>query len=142
MLEVLPIQSKAEQETVCKYCGADYNVDLMAYKAVSDGVIIGVCQFTMQSDGGHVKSLAAVEGTDVTSQARAEALFVMGRATLNFIDLCGVHTAYFEDDSFSDHAMISAIGFKRNEAGVWHMDLTDFFKHPCQHDCVGESSQK
>ena len=134
MLEVLPIQSKTEQETICKYCGVPYDVDLMAYKAISDGVIVGVCQFTMNETGGHIKNLSAITGDDITSQARAEALFVMGRATLNFIDLCVVHIAYFEDASFPDNAMISAIGFKKNTEDVWCMDLTDFFKHPCQHD--------
>ncbi len=133
MLEVLPIQSKDEQALICKQCGVPFDVDLMAYKAISDGVIIGVCQFTMNAEGGHVKNLAAISGADITPQARAEAIFVMGRATLNFIDLCGVHTACFEDKSFTDEAMISAIGFKKDELGVWRMDLTDFFKHPCQH---------
>lgn len=134
MLEVLPIQTKTEQSTICKYCGVPYDQDLMAYKAISDGVIVGVCQFTMNELGGHIKNLATIQGNDITPQARAEALFVMGRATLNFIDLCGVHIAYFEDADFSEDAMISAIGFKKNEQGVWQMDLTDFFKHPCRHD--------
>ena len=134
MLEVLPIQTKVEQETICKSCGVPYDADLMAYKAISDGVIVGVCQFTMNGNGGHIKNLAAITGDDISPQARAEALFVMGRATLNFIDLCGVHIAYFEDKSFPDDAMISAIGFKKDASGVWCMDLTDFFKHPCQHD--------
>lgn len=136
MLEVLPIQSKTEQETICKYCGVPFDIDLMAYKAISDGVIVGVCQFTMNADGGFIKHLAAVAGNDISPSARAEALFVMGRATLNFIDLCGVHVAYFADDSFTDSAMISAIGFKRDPSNKWRMDLTDFFKHPCQHDNV------
>jgi len=134
MLEVLPIQSKEQQELICKHCGIPFDTDLMAYQAISDGIIVGICQFTMNAGGGHIKNLAVITGADITPQARAEALFVMGRATLNFIDLCGVHTAYFEDKSFPDDAMISAIGFKKNDTGVWHMDLTDFFKHPCQHD--------
>lgn len=133
MLEVLPIQTKTEQETICKYCGVAFDQELMAYKAISDGVVVGVCQFTMNQTGGHILNLAVIQGSDITQKARAEALFVMGRATLNFIDLCGVHIAYFEDTTFPDEAMISAIGFKKNENGVWCMDLTDFFKHPCQH---------
>lgn len=70
----------------------------------------------------------------LSDKDRAEAIFVMGRAALNFIDLCGVHAAYFIDEHFTDEAMIRAIGFRRGDDGVWFMDLTDFFtSSPCQH---------
>ena len=36
MLEVKPIQSKAEQEDICIRCGVEYDVDLLAYAAVVD----------------------------------------------------------------------------------------------------------
>ena len=54
------------------------------------------------------------------------------RATLNFIDLCGVHTAFFDAD-FENETLIKAIGFEKNPAGRWEMDLTDFFREPCKH---------
>lgn len=134
MLEVLPIQSKTEQEAMCARCGMPYAAEDMAYKALIDGELMGICQFTMNSDGGFIRHLGIVKDAEILSKDRAEALFVMGRATLNFIDLCGVHTAFFEDDTFTDEAMIKAIGFKKNPDGVWWMDLTDFFLHPCQHE--------
>ena len=134
MLEVLPIQSKSEQEAMCARCGMVYSADDMAYKALIDGELMGVCQFTMNRDGGHIRNLSLVKDTEILPKDRAEALFVMGRATLNFIDLCGVHSAFFEDATFEDEAMIKAIGFRKQENGNWWMDLTDFFLHPCQHD--------
>ena len=134
MLEVLPIQSKTEQEAMCARCGMSFDADLLAYKAMIDGELKGICQFTMGPDGGRLRTFGLVTDTEITAKDRAEALFVMGRAALNFIDLCGVHTAYFEDASFTDEAMIKAIGFKKTPEGAWWMDLTDFFLHPCQHD--------
>ena len=134
MLEVLPIQSKEEQETVCSRCAVPYHADDMAYKALIDGELIGVCQFTMNQKGGYIHNLSIIKDKEISSKDRAEALFVMGRATLNFIDLCDIHTAYFEDATFIDEPMIKAIGFRKNENGVWWMDLTDFFLHPCQHE--------
>lgn len=134
MLEVLPIQSKTEQEAMCARCGMPFSADDMAYKALIDGELMGVCQFSMNQNGGHIHTLGIVKDAAILPKDRAEALFVMGRATLNFIDLCGVHTAYFEDEMFTDEAMIKAIGFKKNDDGSWWMDLTDFFLHPCQHD--------
>ena len=86
MLKVLPIQSKTEQEAICARCGVRYNIDLLAYSATLDDKLSGICQFTMNADGGSIRDLALTEDSDNT-----EVLFVLGRATLNFIDLAGVH---------------------------------------------------
>lgn len=133
MLEVLPIQNKLEQEAVCARCDIDYKMDAMAYHALVDGHLTAVCQFTMDSEGGHILNLATVKGEPLSDRDRIESLFVMGRAALNFIDLCGVHTAYFEDGQFENGGMIRSIGFTRTENDRWFIDLTDFFVEPCQH---------
>ena len=133
MLEVIPIQTKIEQEAICARCGVPYNADYMAYQAVIDGALKGICQFSMDAKGGHIHNLALVTEGEITAIDRVESLFVMGRATLNFIDLCDVHVAFFEDESFPDEGMIRSIGFVRNSEGQWEMNLTDFFAHPCQH---------
>ena len=134
MLEVLPIQSKIEQEAICARCSLPYNPDWMAYHALTDGILTGACQFSMSAEGGFIHSIGLVTKTaaELSEQARREALFVMGRASLNFIDLCGVHTAFFKDESFTDEGMIRWIGFKKNDDGIWEMDLTDFFSEPCK----------
>lgn len=133
MLEVLPIQTKLEQEAICARCGIEYKVDCMAYHALVDGNLTAVCQFTMDAEGGHIQDLAMVRDVEFSDRDRIESLFVMGRATLNFIDLCGVHVAYFEDESFESEGMIKSIGFTKQEDGRWFVDLTDFFVEPCQH---------
>ena len=137
MLEVLPIQSKIEQEAICARCSIPFNADWMAYHALTDGMLTGACQFSMDAEGGYIHAIGLIseaeDGQELPNeQARKEALFVMGRAALNFIDLCGVHRAFFKDDSFTDEAIIRWIGFKKNENSVWEMDLTDFFSAPCQ----------
>ena len=135
MLEVLPIQSKAEQEAICARCGVAYDVNCMAYHAMVDGSLTGVCQFRMNAEGGFIENLAVVQGVTLPERDRIESLFVMGRATLNFIDLCGVHKAYFRDADFArDHAgLVESIGFDKQPDGTWFMDLTDFFVEPCKH---------
>jgi hypothetical protein len=89
MLKVLPIQSKQEQQTLCLRCGIPFESELLAYAATVDDRFVGMCQFTLQPEGGIVYHLAPVLGEEVDTQA----LFVMGRAALNFIDLCDVHQA-------------------------------------------------
>ena len=133
MLEVLPIQTKLEQEAICARCGVEFKPDCMAYHALVDGNLTAVCQFTMDAEGGHIHNLAMVHDVEFTDRDRIESLFVMGRATLNFIDLCGVHEAYFEDEHFEGEGMIKSIGFAKNAEGRWYVDLTDFFVEPCQH---------
>lgn len=128
MLKILPIQSKTEQEAVCARCGVIYNEDLLAYSAELDGVLSGVCQFRTDSDGGHIIDLAASSENE-----NEEVLFVLGRAALNFIDLTGVHKAYFDANGL-DERLIRRIGFKKLDNGKFFVDLTNFFCEPCKHD--------
>ncbi len=132
MLEVLPIQTKDAQEAACARCGVPYDADCMAYHALVDGKLCGICQFFMDGDGGHIRTLAAVADEPLSDRDRAESLFVLGRATLNFIDLCGVHLAVFEDEHFAEDGMIRSIGFSRDDAGRWVMNLEGFFSEPCK----------
>ena len=133
MLEILPIQTKTEQEALCARAGMAYRVDAMAYRASVDGEITAVCQFSMNAEGGHIHDLAMVKDRKFSDRDRIESLFVMGRAAMNFIDLCGVHKAYFEDTAFEPETMIKSIGFEKLADGRWFVDLTDFFVEPCQH---------
>lgn len=127
MLEVLPIQDKQEQELLCARCEIPFETELLAYKALVDGELKGVCQFTMDQNGGKILHFA-----HVPNAYEFEPMFVMGRAALNFIDLCGVHIAFF-DAEYDNETLIKAIGFRKNTENRYEMDLTDFFKEPCQH---------
>ena len=128
MLEVLPIQDKQEQEALCARCQIPFRTEMLAYKALVEGELRGVCQFTLNAEGGRIVDFAHLpEAYDF------EPMFVMGRAALNFIDLCGVHRAFF-DAAYENETLIKAIGFSKNDGGRYEIDLTDFFKEPCQHD--------
>ena len=127
MLKVLPIQSKEEQELAAAKCNIKYREDALAYLATVDEAFAGVCQFKLTPNGGEIYDIALIKGKD-----DFEALFVMGRAALNFIDLCGVHYAKYLSDK-TDDALLRAIGFEKNDDGIYDIDLTDFFKHPCKH---------
>lgn len=133
MLKVLPIQSKTEQEAICLRCGVKYDADLLAYSATINDRLVGVCQFKVTDRGGIIKDISSVLESENEAEEK-EALFVLGRATLNFIDLTGMHKAYFEADC--DEALIRRIGFKKvkNEKGdeIYFADLTNFFCEPCK----------
>ena len=121
MLKILPIQTKEEQKKLCETCGAEFDADLLAYAASVDDKIAGICQFKLTDKGGIISTFAPAK--DFYSR---EALFVLGRGTLNFIDLCGVHYAIFDAD-FEDKELLRMIGFKENAEGVLDVDLEGFF---------------
>ena len=130
MLKVLPIQSKAEQEAICKKCNVIFKPDLLAYSATVNDVLMGVSQFKLTDKGGVVYDLAPASDT-----FDFEALFVLGRGTLNFIDLCGVHNALFVGEIADEQTerLIKAVGFKKDENGSFSVNLEGFFTDHC-HD--------
>lgn len=130
MIKVTPIQSKAEQEEFCRRCSMIYDPDCLAYSALLDGELAGVCQFKVTSGGGVIRGIRCADGN-----YDFETLFIMGRAALNFIDLCGVHNAFYCGDieTKEDERLVIAIGFKKNVDGKYEIDLTGFFEHPCSH---------
>ena len=127
MLEVLPIQDKKEQEALCLRCNVPFRTELLAYQALVDGELRGICQFTLSPEGGKI-----VDFAHVPNLYEFEPMFVMGRAALNFIDLCGIHRAFF-DAEYDNETLILAIGFAKNDSGRYEVDLTGFFNEPCQH---------
>ena len=140
MLKVLPVQSKLTQEELCNQCNIRYNPDLLAYAATVDEELVGICQFKLTDKGGELHDIALVCDRPETSDPKArqasdfEALFVMGRGTLNFIDLCGVHTAAYVGNS-PDDGLLRAIGFQKQENGDWTINLEGFFTDHCHnHD--------
>lgn len=125
MLIVKPVQDKKTQEEHCAACEAVYDADAMAYAAYVDEKLVGICQFTIKADGGHILDLCKAIGTDDD-----EAMFIMGRQTMNFIDLHGVHCAWF--DGKADRNFILELGFSEKD-GKYFVDLNGFFINPCSH---------
>ena len=82
-------------------------------------------QFRVTADGGIIYDLApALDLNDF------ESMFIMGRGTLNFIDLCGVHRARFVGE-IKDVALLHAVGFKENDEGILEINLEGFFEDHC-----------
>lgn len=131
MLKVLPIQSKISQEEICLRCGVKYDPDLLAYSATVDDQLAGVCQFKLSDKGGLIYDLASVKGS-----FDFEAMFVLGRGTLNFIDLCGVHYAIYRGEIADEQTerLIKAVGFKLTDSGSYEVNLEGFFTDHCHKD--------
>lgn len=126
MITVVPIQRKEEQAYFCSLCGISFKEELLAYYAKDhEGRFAGICQFKTDAEGGHLYDLVAPAGAE-----ELDPLFVMGRAALNFIDLCGIKRAFFEGN-VTDDALLRRIGFAPDETGRYAIDLDGFFTKGC-----------
>ena len=130
MIKVLPIQTKEEQKLLCEKCNITFKPDLLMYAASVDGELVGVCQFKTSDKGGLIYDIAKITDRIEKPKSDFEALFVMGRGALNFIDLCGVHKAFYVGDAI-DELLLGAIGFKKNADGAYEMNLEGFFTDHC-----------
>lgn len=126
MLIIKPIQNKDEQEEICISCGVDYKPELLAYSAKEDEQLLGIAQFRLNGEYGEIYDLKNAEGVD-----DVEALIIMGRATLNFIDLCGIKKAKM----FTvDKKLPYLLEFEPNKNNEFELDLTGYFISPCQRE--------
>lgn len=123
MFKITPIQSVDEQIAVAKRCGTEYREGAFAYAMIDadSGELMGFSQFEITDNGGHLIDLRPIGKED-----DYEAMFILGRATMNFIDLCGTHVLY-ADVSSGDNTLLRAIGLRPTDDGSLFCDMTGFF---------------
>lgn len=128
MLIIKPIQDETLQRALCAQCGVPFRAGALCYQAhLGEGpddedTFVGISQFTVgEAVGerviGRIWDLVCAPGVD-----DEEALFIMGRQTLNFMDLTGTHEAYFEVGASACEHLIKWLGFRMTD-GAWYYDL-------------------
>ena len=131
MLIIKPIEDKNEQKEITLRCGIEFKPELFAYKAHNDGELLGCAQFDINENGAVIDAMRQVVGTPDDF----EGMFILGRAVLNFLDLCGVVNAYFPAPANeSEVRLFKAIGFKEID-GVLTVTLTGMFDAKCDGHC-------
>ncbi len=121
MFIIKPIQNKTEQENLCNRCLVTYDPDCMAYAAYIDDVFSGICQFRIRESYGYIRDLVPLPGVH-----DFEVMFIMGRAAMNFIDLCGVHVCKCRKEA-GDGRLLRGIGFREDGGGELCADMTHMF---------------
>lgn len=126
MFKITPIQDENEKFEVARLCGAESIDGYFAYamRDAESGMLMGFSQFEIGGVGFISHLLPAVGYYDV------EAMFILGRATMNFIDTCGIHTVKAAPDA-SDRKLLRAIGFKDTESGEFFCDMSGMFDGHC-----------
>ncbi len=122
MLKIIPIETKEEQKRITALCSIPYRAAALAYAAYDEDVLVGAAQFLLKGTTCQVTDIRNADGVE-----DAEALFIMGRGLLNFVDLCGIHDAYLPEPESIDADLRARIGFFPNGEGVFYMNLRGFF---------------
>ena len=130
MFKISAVQSFDEQKKIAAVCGKEAKEGFFAYVMtdVESGRIMGFSQFEI-GEFGYISDIRAAIGYD-----DFEAMFILGRSTMNFIDMCGAHTCRAAQDA-ADERLIRAIGFKP-EADGYFADMTGMFDGS---HCSGEA---
>ena len=128
MLSILPIETKEEQERIMALCGIPYRKACLAYAAYDEETLVGGAQFYFQNRCCYLTDIKNPDGVK-----DEEALFIMGRGLLNFVDRCGIHDAYLAEPDRVGEALRLRIGFFPDGEGRFYMNLRGFFEGKHDH---------
>lgn len=129
MLKVIPVQTKELQKELAGRCGADYCPRALCYRVTEGDLqeendrLLGICQFLMNGEILSVRD---------AGEHNEDALFLLVRQVMNYLDLCSVKKAVYENrDGLSD-ALLQRIGFSVDGTHA-EVALEGFFIEPCRH---------
>lgn len=126
MFKITPIQTKARQKDICELFGTEFRAEAFAYILFDHdtGDVMGMSQFEVLGSEGYIYDLR--KAPDCSDN---EAMFILGRQTMNFIDTCGAHICRASKDAGEDK-LLSAIGFKPL-SGEYFADMSGMFDGHC-----------
>ncbi len=125
MFKITPIQDKKKQEEICGICGAKYRADALAYLMydIESGDVMGMSQFEVGRTG-YIYDLR-----EAGDRGDFEAMFILARQTMNFIDLCGAHICHTSYDA-GEARLLRAVGFTEKDGGLV-CNMTGMFDGHC-----------
>lgn len=128
MFKIEPIQDKQRQKELCSVFDIEYDENFFGYYMYDYETKspMGISQFEINNGFGYIKDLKEYRGLN-----DSEAMFILGRQTMNFIDICGAHLCYADKNS-SDERLLSSIGFKeKKDNGLLFCDMSGMFDGNC-----------
>ena len=115
MFKISPIQDTEVQKKYAEACGIPCREELFAYAMldVDSLELMGMSQFEIGDGVGYIADLVPRVGYD-----DFEAMFILARQTMNFIDLCGAHVCHADKDAGSER-LLTAIGFREKDGNLF-----------------------
>lgn len=127
MFKITPVQEKSRQKELCDFFGIEYLENYFAYYMfdMDTEEAMGLTQFEIREEFGYINDF--VPAPDASDN---EAMFILGRQTMNFIDLCGAHLCTARIGC-GDEKLLSAIGFKTVQNGEYFCNMKNMFSGHC-----------
>ena len=122
MFKISPVTEPTIAKNYADICGIEYREGAFLYAATDcdSGELLAVSHFEILGEHGYIYAIKSVPGLD-----DFELTFILGRQTMNFIDLCGSHKCRASLTG-SDNSLLRAIGFHEAD-GEFSVDMTGFF---------------
>ena len=126
MFKITPIQDKTRQKEICDVCGAVFREDFFAYIMYDCDTleVMGMSQFEI-GEVGFISDLREPSG-----RCDSEAMFILGRQTMNFIESCGAEICRAAKDA-GDSKLLSSVGFKEDCGDYLVCNMTGMFDGNC-----------
>ena len=108
MFKITPVQTSANISEIMLACDASSKDGAFVYVMTDceSGKIMGMSQFEIKEGFGYIYDIKEAVGLD-----DFEAMFILTRQTMNFINLCGVDVCR-ADLSAGDQSLLKSAGFK------------------------------
>ncbi len=137
MFKIFPIQDEKTKALFADACGAAARAGAFAYGMVDaeSGEIMGFSQFDLDGESATLYDLKEKCG-----QSDFEAIFILGRATLEFCERCGA-TACFAQKSAADETLLRAIGLRTEKDGGLFGCIAGMFDGHCDGHGVEENKK-
>ena len=128
MFKIYPLTDLSKKDEICSTYGVVPKDGYFVYVMTDydTDAPMGISQFEITSEGGFISDIKEYEGKN-----DFEAMFILGRQTMNFIDKCGTHICY-ADENAAEESLLRAIGFKKCEDGRYAVNLTGMFDGNCK----------
>ena len=125
MFKITPIQDKTRQKEICALFGVEFRDEAFAYIMfdIDTDALMGMSQFEI-GEVGYIYDIKEAAGLD-----DFEAMFILARQTMNFIDLCGAHTCLASKNAAPERLLLAA-GFKEQN-GELFCNMTGMFDGNC-----------
>ncbi len=128
MFKIYPLCDDALAEEYLKSCGALRKDGAFIY-VMSDletNALMAIAQFEIFKEHGYIYDIKSIPSLD-----DFEAMFILTRQTMNFIEKCGPTLCLAGSDT-ADEKLLLACGFKRGDGGYF-VDMTNMFTGVCSH---------
>lgn len=125
MFKITPINDEGLQEKYANECGTEIRAGAFAYAMIDNETdeLMGFSQFEIDGNYGYIFDiLPRINHQDF------EAMFILARSTMNFINLCGADFCICED--LKDKRLVKVTGFKLID-GKYIADMRGMFDGHC-----------